>query len=78
MVFINHENYDSYPFKQNETLMHKPIYLGFAVLGLSELFLYETYYDSLQPYFGQENNQLHYMETDSFVLRVNKKIISKA
>ena len=33
--------------------------------------MYETYYDILQPYFGQENIQLHYMDTDSFVLSVN-------
>ena len=37
--------------------------------------MYETYYDKLQPYFGQENLQLHYMDTDSFVLSVNTKNI---
>ena len=35
--------------------MDKPIYLGFTVLELSKLLMYETYYDKLQPYFGQEN-----------------------
>ena len=34
--------------------MDKPIYLGFAVLELSKLHIYETYYDVLQPNFGQE------------------------
>ena len=29
----------------------------------------------LQPYFGIENIQLHYMDTDSFVLSVNTKNI---
>ena len=29
----------------------------------------------LQPYFGQENLQLHYMDTESFVLSVNTKNI---
>ena len=29
--------------------MGKPIYLGFAVLELSKLHMYETYYDKLQP-----------------------------
>ena len=57
--------------------MDKPIYLGFSVLELSELLKYETYYDKLQPYFGQENIQLHYMDTDSFVLSVNTKDIMK-
>ena len=57
--------------------MDKPIYLGFTVLELSKLLMYETYYDKLQPYLGQENLQLHYMDTDSFVLSVNTKDIIK-
>ena len=57
--------------------MDKPIYLGFSVLELSRLLMYETYYDKLQPYFGQENIQLHYMDTDGFVLSVNTKDIIK-
>ena len=40
---------------------------------MSKLHLYETYYDKLQPYFGQENIQLHYIDTDAFVLSVNTK-----
>ena len=28
----------------------------------------ETYYDELQPYFGQENLKIPYMYSDSFVL----------
>ena len=51
--------------------MDKPIYLGFAVLELSKLHMYETYYDKLQPYFGRENIQLHYIDTDAFVISVN-------
>ena len=33
--------------------------------------MYETYYDKLQPYFGQESIQLHYIDTDAFVISVN-------
>ena len=57
--------------------MDKPINLGFSVLELSKLHMYETYYDKLQSYFGQENLQLIYMDTDSFVLSVNTKDIIK-
>ena len=39
--------------------------------------MYETYYDKLQPYFGQENIRLHYRDTDSFVLSANTKDIIK-
>ena len=74
-IHRSYQDYDSYTFKQNEVLMDKPIYLGFSVLELSKLLMYETYYDKLQPYFGQKNIQLHYMDTDSFVLSVNTKDI---
>ena len=47
----SYESYDSYTFKQNEVLVDKPIYLGFNVLELNKLLLYETYYDKLQQYF---------------------------
>ena len=57
--------------------MDKPFYLGLAVLELSKLLMYETYYDILQPYFGEKNLQLHYMDTNSFVLRINTKDIIK-
>ena len=73
-----HESYeicDSYTFKQSKVLMDKPIYLGFAILELSKLLMYETNYDKLQPYFGQENIQLHYIDTDAFVLSLKTKDI---
>ena len=52
-IHKSYENYDSYTFKQNEVLMDKPNYLGFSVLEMSKLLMYETYYDNLQPYFGR-------------------------
>ena len=57
--------------------MEKPIYLVFAVLELSKLHMYETYYDKLQPNFGQENLHLHYMDTGSFIIIVKTKDIIK-
>ena len=69
------ENCHSYTFKQSEVLMYKPNYYGFAVLELSRLHTYETYYDKLQPYIGQENIQLHHMDTDSFILGVKTKTV---
>ena len=76
-IHKSYENCDSYTFKYNEVLMDKPIYVGFSVLELSKLHMYETYYDILQPYFGQKNLHLKYMDTDSFVLSVNTKDIIK-
>ena len=57
--------------------MDKPIYLEFAILESNKIEMYETHYDKLQPCFGQKNLQLHYIDTDSFVLSVNTKAIIK-
>ena len=74
-IHKSYENCHSYIFKQNEVFVDKPIYLSFSVLELSNLLMYETYYDKLQPYFGQGNIHLHYMDTDSFILSANPKDI---
>ena len=50
-----YENYYSFTYKKIEIVMDKAIYVGFSILDLSKLHMYETYYDILQPYFGQEN-----------------------
>ena len=39
--------------------------------------MYETYYDLLQPFFGMEKIQLHYVDTDSFILSVRTKDLIK-
>ena len=57
--------------------MDKAIYVGFAILELSKLHMYETYYDTLQPYFGQQNLQLNYVDTDGKILSMKTKDIIK-
>ena len=57
-IHKSYENCDSFVFRKNEVVMDKPIYLGFAVLELSKLHMYETYYDKLQPCFGEEKSTL--------------------
>ena len=57
--------------------MDEAIYLGFVLLELSKIHMYETYYDELQPIFGLEKIQLHYIDTDAFVLSMNTKNIIK-
>ena len=37
------------------------------MLELSELLMCEWYYDKLQPCFGEDNLDLHYLDTDSFI-----------
>ena len=73
----SNENCDSHSFRQNNLLLSKHIYLVFAVLDLSKFLKFETYYDKLQPYFGQENIHLEYMYTDSFRLSITTSDSSK-
>ena len=37
----------------------------------------ETYYDTLQPFFGQEILQLHYIDTDGMILSMKTENIFK-
>ena len=67
-IHKTYKNCDSYTFKQNEVFLDKPIYLGVAILELSRLHMYETYYDKLQSFFGMERIQLHHMDCVSFAL----------
>ena len=73
-IHKSNENSDSYLFKHNEVLLDKPIYVGFVILELSKLHMYEKHYDELNPYFGQKNLQIHYMDTDCFLSSVNTHI----
>ena len=73
----SYENYYSFTYKKNEIVMDKAIYVGFAILELSKLHMYETYYDTLQPYFDQENLKLHFIDTDGMILSMKTKDIIK-
>ena len=46
-------------FRNKKVMFDKPIHLGFAVLGLSRQHMYETCFDILQNFFGQENLPVH-------------------
>ena len=70
-IHKSYKNCDSYLFKENEVTMDKHNYLGFANLELSKLYMYVTYYDKLEPYFGEDKLQLHYIGTDCFVLSID-------
>ena len=76
-IHKSYENCDSYTFKQNEVVLDKPIYLGFAILELSQLHMYEKFYDNIQLYFGQDNIQLHYTDTDGMILSMKTQNVIK-
>ena len=73
----SYENYECYTFKQNQVVMDKAIYVGFSIMELSKLHMNETYYDTIQPYFGQENLKLLYIDTDGMILSMKTENIIK-
>ena len=54
-------------FNKESNKFTKPIYVGFSVLELSKLLMYEWYYDKMKPYFSEDYSELHYLDTDSFI-----------
>ena len=70
-IVDHYSKFSVYKFDKEKTVFDKPIYLGFTVLELSKLLMYEFYYNKLQPYWKQ-SLQLHYMDTDSFILSFDR------
>ena len=65
----HYSEFSVYKFDKEKVIFDKPIYLGFSVLELSKLLMYEFYYHKLQPYYNNKI-KLHYMDTDSFILSI--------
>ena len=53
-IHKSYATYNSYAFKQNEVLLDKQIHVDLVLLELSKLHMYDSYYDKLEPYFGEE------------------------
>ena len=62
-----YEKFNLYSFNKETIKFTKPIYVGFCVLDLSKLLMYEWYYDKMQTNFGEDNLELQYLDTDSFI-----------
>ena len=71
-----YDEFIAYKFKKSKITFKQPIYLGFSILELSKLLMYEYYYEKFQPYW-QNNLQLCYMDTDSFILSIRTNDIIK-
>ena len=46
-----YSTFSVYKTDKEKTILDKPIYLGFTVLELSKLLMYENYHKRLEPYW---------------------------
>ena len=55
--------------KKANVKMNKPAYLGFSILEISKILMYEFWYDYMKPKYN-DNVKLCYMGTDSFIMHI--------
>ena len=64
--FAEYEKFTFYSFIKESIKFTKHICAGFCALESSKLLMYEWFYDKMEPYFGEDNLELHYLDTNSF------------
>src|SRR5436190_4886506 len=47
--------------------MDKPIYVGFSILDISKIHMYDFHYNKMVPFYGRDNITICYMDTDAFL-----------
>ena len=62
-----YEKFNLNTFNKETIKITKNVYVGFCVLQLSKLLMYEWNYDKMQKFFGEDNLELHFLDTDSFI-----------
>ena len=62
--------------KTTKILKKKPVYLGFSILKLSKILMYEFWYDYVKLKYG-EKAKLCYKDTDSFIVYIKTDEICK-
>lgn len=66
---IFHENFVAIHMGNVKISYNKPIYVGFAVLELSKVVMYDFFYGTIKHEF-QDHASLLYMDTDSLILKI--------
>ena len=70
------ENLLAIGMKKTPILMNKPVYLGFSILELSKILMYEFWYDYVKPKYGRKA-KLYFIDTDSLIAYILQKILQK-
>lgn len=73
---IINENFSIFKLKKLNLRLDKPIYVGFSVLELSKLHMYNLYYNFFKEHY-KNDVQLIYCDTDSLYLEISTKDIRK-
>ena len=73
---IFHESLVGFEFNKINTYINKPFYVGFTVLELSKLLMYEFHYDFIVPRFGS-NAKLLFTDTDSLMYEIETEDVYK-
>ena len=58
--------------EKTKVKMNKLIYLGFSILDLSKIVMYEFWYKYMKPKYV-DNVKLYYLDTDSFIMHIKTK-----
>ena len=71
---IRYKDYSQIEYIKKKVEYDSPLYVGVTILELSKLHMYDVFYSILQP--SLKDLQLHYVDTDSFVLSYSEGKVS--
>ena len=73
---LTSENLSKIEMKKVKVKMNKPIYLGLSILEISQIIMYEFWYDYMKKKYG-DMVKLCYMDTDSLIMNIETKFFYK-